>query len=239
MNAIFGFFAKIIGYPMTWIYSLTGNYALSIILLTILIRAILIPLYLKQIKTTSKMAELQAQVNEIQTRYARDRQTMNEKINDLYSQNGVSTYAGCIPTLCQFPIILGLYSLLREPLKYMTAPVMLAAVHESFLWVPDLSQPDSWVLPILAGITTYLSTAVSTAGQDNPAAGAMKGMTYFMPLMIFLFGRSFAAGLTLYWIIGNVFQVIQTVIVNKAKAKAKRSKEIEDEVRKKKMQETK
>jgi len=234
MNAIFGFLAKIIGYPMTWIYQLTGNYALSIVLITVLIRAILIPLYFKQIDQQSKMAELQAQVDDIRVRYARDQQKMNEKINELYSSQGVSTMSGCLPTLIQLPIILGLYQLLRSPLEYMTAPEMLAAVHESFLWVPDLSQPDAWILPILAGLTTYFSTVLSTKGQDAAAAGAMKSMTYFSPLMIFLFGRSFAAGLTLYWFVGNLFLMVQTMLINKKKEKAKLKKQAQLEIEKRK-----
>jgi len=234
MNAIFGFLAKIIGYPMTWIYQLTGNYALSIVLITILVRAILIPLYFKQIDQQAKMAELQSQVEEIRIRYARDQQAMNEKINELYSSKGVSTMSGCLPTLIQLPIILGLYQLLRFPLEYMTAPEMLAAVHESFLWVPDLSQPDAWILPILAGLTTYFSTILSTKGQDAAAAGAMKSMTYFSPLMIFLFGRSFAAGLTLYWFVGNLFLIGQTMLINKKKAKMKLKEQAQLEIEKRK-----
>lgn len=236
MNAILGFLAKIIGYPMTWIYDLTGNYAVSIILLTIVIRGLMIPLYFKQIEQSQKMAEMQTQVEEIKQRYARDQQKMNEKLNELYSQNGISNFSGCLPLLIQFPIIMGLYELLRNPLVHMTSPAMLAAVHESFLWVPDLSQPDSWILPILAGLTTFLQTYFSTKGQDQSTAGAMKGMTYFMPLMIFLLGRSFASGLALYWVIGNIVMIAQTVIMNKMKAKKNLQKQAQAEIEKRQKQ---
>ena len=111
MNAILGFLAKIIGYPMTWIYDLTGNYAVSIILLTIVIRGLMIPLYFKQIEQSQKMAEMQTQVEEIKQRYARDQQKMNEKLNELYSQNGISNFSGCLPLLIQFPIIIILYNI--------------------------------------------------------------------------------------------------------------------------------
>lgn len=232
MTALIGFFAKIIAYPMQFIYNAVNNYALAIIILTALVRIIMIPLYAKQMSSTSKMAELQEKQREIQTRYARDREKMNEKLNELYAENGVSTYAGCLPLLIQFPIMLGLYQLLRSPLLYMTTSNMVAAVHESFLWVPDLSQPDSWILPILAGITTYLTTAVSTQGQDQATAGAMNSMKYFMPLMIFLLGRSLPAGLSLYWFIGNLVMVVQNLIFNDKKKKAKEKKEIEEEVKK-------
>ncbi len=236
MNAILGFLARIIGYPMTWIYDLTGNYAVSIILLTIVIRGLMIPLYFKQIEQSQKMAEMQTQVGEIKQRYARDQQKMNEKLNELYAQNGISSFSGCLPLLIQFPIIMGLYELLRNPLVHMTSPAMLAAVHESFLWVPDLSQPDSWILPIFAGLTTFLQTYFSTKGQDQTAAGAMKGMTYFMPLMIFLLGRSFASGLALYWVIGNLVMILQTAIMNKMKAKKKLQQQAQAEIEKRQKQ---
>ena len=128
MNALFGLLAKIIAYPMTWLYRLTGSYAASIILITFIIRAILIPLQSKSTNQQAKMAELQSQVDEIKVRYARDQATMNEKINELYSKEGIGSMSGCLPLLIQFPIILGLYQLLREPLTYMAGtPGMLAA----------------------------------------------------------------------------------------------------------------
>lgn len=232
MTAIIGFFAKIIAYPMSFIYKFVDNYGLSIILLTILIRALMIPLYAKQMKSTAKMAELSEKQKEIQTRYARDKQKMNEKLTELYQENGVSTYAGCLPLIIQLPILMGLYELLRSPLKYMLESNMIAAVHESFFWVADLSQPDSWIFPLLAGITTYLTTAVSTASADNEAAGAMNAMKYFMPIMIFLLGRSLPAGLSLYWFIGNLVMVIQNMIFNNKKKKERENKQLEAEVKK-------
>ena len=154
---ISGFFATIIGYPMQWIYSLVQNYGISIIILTVIVRLCLLPLYAKQIKTSAKMAGLQAKQKEIQSKYANNRQKMNEELQALYQKEGVSTMSGCLPLIIQLPIIYGLFALLRNPLTYMKAGSMIAAVHESFLWIPDLSQPDAWLLPIIAAITTYFS----------------------------------------------------------------------------------
>lgn len=232
MGAIIGFFAKIIAYPMSFIYKFVDSYGLAIILLTVLIRALMIPLYAKQMKSTAKMAELSEKQKEIQVRYARDKETMNQKLTELYQENGVSTYAGCLPLVIQLPILMGLYELLRNPLQYMLESNMIAAVHESFLWVADLSQPDAWVFPLLAGITTYLTTAIGTASADNSAAGAMNAMKYFMPIMIFLLGRSLPAGLSLYWFIGNLVMVVQNLIFNNKKKKEKQQKAVEEEVQK-------
>ena len=230
MSAITGFFATVIGYPMQWIYSVVHNYGVSIIILTLLVRLCLLPLYSKQIKNSAQMAELQPKLKEIQTRYANNREKMNEEVSKLYEQAGTKPTAGCLPLLIQLPIIYGLFALLRNPLVYMKMTNMIAAVHESFFWVTDLSQPDSWFLPILAGITTYFTSAVSMGGAEGAGGGMMSGMKYFMPILIFLMGRSFPAGLALYWTIGNVVMIAQSFYFNKKKAKEKAREEAEAEV---------
>jgi YidC/Oxa1 family membrane protein insertase len=233
MQAITGFFATIIGYPVQWIYSVINNYGITIIIVTFIVRLCLIPLYAKQMKNSAKMAGLQSKQKEIQARYANDRTKMNEEMQALYQKEGISTMSGCLPLLIQLPIIWGLFALLRNPLQYMTSTNMIAAVHESFLWVTDLSQPDSWILPIIAGVTTYftsvlgMSTSASGASQPN---GMMNSMKYFMPIMIFLMGRSFPAGLALYWAIGNCVTIAQSWFFNKRNAKKKAQEEAEAEV---------
>ena len=223
-----GFLAKIIGYVMQFIYSLVNNYGLSIIILTFLVRLCLLPLYNKQNKYTAAMADLQPKINDIQTKYAADRNTMNEKLNEVYAEAGISPLSGCLPMLIQLPIIFGLFALLRNPLTYMSGSEMAAAVHESFLWVSDLSQPDSWILPLLAGITTYFSTASTSEAGGN----SMVAMKYFFPVMLFLLGRTFPSGLALYWAVGNFFTMLQTYYFMAKKKKKDREKEIEEEVNK-------
>jgi len=226
------YMAIAISYALRFIYDLVNNYGITIIILTVLVRAALIPLYAKQQKSMAKMNELQPKIKEIQTKYATDREKMNEKMNEVYSEAGYSPTSGCLPMVIQFPIIMGLYALLRNPLVYMTgdsAQNMVVAVHEGFLWISDLCQTDPWILPILAGITTFLSVAgTQQAGGD--AAGATKIMQYFFPVMIFLMGRTFPAGLALYWTVGNLVTFVQNKIFNKKKKKEKLKKEVKEEV---------
>ena len=212
MNNFFGLFAKIIGPVLALIYTLVKNYGVSIIILTFLIRLLLIPLYSKQMKYTAKMSEIQPVIKDIQTRYANNKEKMNEEMQKIYQQYGVSPTSGCLPMLIQMPIIFGLFMLLRQPLTYMTAPEMVTAVHEGFFWIPDLCQPDPWILPILAGITTYFTFSVNSG---NDATGMTNSMKYFYPVLIFLIGRSFPAGLALYWAVGNLFTIIQNLYFNK------------------------
>ena len=235
MNAVLGFFATMISYPLILIYQLVKTYGVSIIILTIFVRLCILPLYSRQIKYSAQMAELQPKLKEIQTKYAKDRETMNQKMQELYSKEGVNTASGCLPLLIQMPIIMGLYQLLRYPLNYIKAGFMMMAVHESFLWIPDLSQPDPWILPLLAGITTYFTYQATQTAADTgngAQAGMMNAMKYVFPIMIFAMGRSFPAGLALYWIIGNIFTVIQTLILSNSRKKKKLKDEALEEAKK-------
>lgn len=124
--------------------------------------------------------------------------------------------------LIQMPIIFGLFALLRNPTNFIESNSMLMAVHEAFLWMPDLSQPDPWVLPVLAGFSTFISfsqTQNQTSLGDNSMASMMKMMKYFFPITIVWMGRSFPAGLTIYWFVGTVIQIFQTMGLNRWKKK--------------------
>jgi len=221
---------------MLYIYKLCGSYGLSIILLTILVRALMLPLYAKQNNMTAKMQALQPQIDEINRRYANDKNAASVKLNELYQKNGVNPASGCLPLLIQMPIIMGLFALLRSPLNYITDSSMIIAVHEAFLWISDLCQPDTWILPLVAGISTYFTfSSMNTGGQSMSSMNMMK---YFYPIMIFLMGRSFPAGLALYWAVGNLFTIAQSVFLKKkrddASFKAQATEEAKKNLEKKK-----
>ena len=147
-----GIIAKPIGYLLMLIYRLVGNYGISLIILTFIVKLALYPMYAKQIKSSADMAEMSEKTQEIQRRYANDREKQNEEMQKLYAEVGFNPMSGCLPMLIQFPIIMGLFALLRNPMKYMPGSEMIFANHESFLWIKDLAQPDPWILPILAGL---------------------------------------------------------------------------------------
>ena len=136
----------------------------------------MVPLYAKQMKSSAKMSDAQNKIRDIQTRYANNREKMNEEMQKLYSEEGINPTSGCLPLLIQMPILLGLFQLLRNPLTYMTGPDMVVAVHEAFLWVKDLCQPDSWILPILAGASTYFTFSMMPQ-QEGAGMGAFADMT--------------------------------------------------------------
>ena len=219
-----GILASPMSYLLTWIYDFIGNYGLALLVFTILIKGVMYPLYAKQIKTTMNMSKMQPKIKEIQQKYAKDKALMNQKMAELYKEEGGSMYGGCLPMLIQMIVIMGLFALLRNPMNYISSDKMLFAIHESFLWIPDLAQPDKWVLPIIAGIATFLATYFSQTNQmSGPNADQMKMMTkmmkYVFPVMILLMARSYPAGLALYWSLNQIIQIFYNVRFAKMKKK--------------------
>ncbi len=211
-------------YLLTWIYDLIGNYGLALIAFTVLVKVVMYPLYAKQIKTTTNMSKMQPKIKEIQQKYAKDKTLMNEKMSELYKEEGGSMYGGCLPMLVQMVVIMGLFSLLRNPMNYISSDSMLFAIHEEFLWIPDLSQPDKWILPVVAGIATFIATYFSQTNQTaGPNAEQMqvmnKVMKYFFPVMILVMARSYPAGLAIYWSLNQIIQIFYNIHFAKMKKK--------------------
>lgn len=228
-----GIIAKPIGYLLALIYRLVGNYGISLIILTVIVKLVLYPMYAKQIKSTANMSDMSEKAKEIQNRYANDKEKMNEEMQKLYAETGFNPMSGCLPMLIQFPIIMGLFALLRNPMKYMPDdPTLMFANHESFLWIKDLAQPDLWILPIAAGLATFFAFSMNSAmNMTQPGAnpGQQKAMNaimkYFFPLSILWLARSYPAGLAIYWAGGQFMQIFFNIRINKIKDQMNAEKE--------------
>ncbi len=225
-----GLLATPLGYLLTWLYDITSNYGVSIAILTVIIMLCLYPFYAKQTKSTLKMSEFQPKMREIQQKYAKDKELMNEKLMELYQKEGVSMYGGCLPAVVQMIVIMGLFTLLRNPMAYITSDKMLYAIHESFLWIPDLAQPDRWILPILAAVATFLSFSKSQATQPSMNAQQSKmmmgAMKYFFPVMILWMARSYPAALAIYWFGSQVIRIFYNMRFSKWRKEAAAKKEL-------------
>jgi YidC/Oxa1 family membrane protein insertase len=165
----------------------------------------------------------------LQDRHKNDKEALGREMQKLYKEENYNPAKGCLPMLIQMPIIMGLFALLRNPMMFLgDNHAMLLAVHESFLWIPDLSQADTWILPVAAALTTFLSYRMTmsqtsnTPGNDAGAAMApmMKVMQVFFPVMILMMGRTVPAGLTIYWFLGNIFTIGQTFLLRRMKKQA-------------------
>ncbi len=206
-------------------YKLTKNYGLSIILMTIVIKIILHPLTYKSFQSMKKMSALQPKINEIREKYKNNPQQMNKEISALYKKEKVNPMGGCLPMLLQLPIFYALYTLLSS---------MIELRNESFLWIKDLSLPDTVatikasipllgyringqgftdinILPFIMTATTLLQSRL-TSGDQSSQQGKM--MTYLFPLMFFFIFWNMPSGLVLYWTVQNILTIGQQLFIN-------------------------
>ena len=227
MYTILGVIAKPLGWLLGFLYNFLSDYGITIILFTLIVKLCLYPLYIKQTKSTAKMAEVQPKMQALQRKYANDRETLNIKMAELYKEEKFNPMGGCLPMLIQMPIIMGLFALLRNPLRYMADDSMIFAFHESFMWIKDLSQPDPWILPIIAGVSTFISFTMNQAlsdsgGANNQMNGMMKMMKYIFPIMILWMARSFPSGLALYWAVSQIIQIFFNIHMATLRKRLKR-----------------
>jgi YidC/Oxa1 family membrane protein insertase len=237
---IFGILAQPLAYVLTGLYNVIGSYGLALIILTVIIKLLLYPLYKKQILSTAGMTELSGKMQAIQNKYKDDKEKMNEKISELYKEEGVNPMAGCLPMIVQMIVIMGLFQLLRYPLTYLTSEKMVFAIHESFLWINDLAQPDPWILQVLAGIATFISFWLSSQmgsmpGQaPNQSNAMMNVMKYGFPIMIVWLAKTYPAGLALYWFISQFIQIFYNIRFAQIRRKLREESEAKMKKKKKK-----
>ena len=232
----------VIAKPLLWIlellYGLIGNYGIAIIVLTLIVKLCLYPLYIKQTKSMAKMSTVQPKMQALQNRYANDKEMLNVKMAELYKEEGFNPMSGCLPMIIQMPIIMGLFALLRNPLMYMDeeSSSMIFAFHEKFLWIEDLSQPDKWILPIIAGVATFIAFTMNRLLQDNGGADAqtqqmnsmMKMMQYIFPLMILWLARTYPSGLSVYWAVSQIIQIGFNIHLTTIRKKIRKEAEIQE-----------
>ena len=173
------------------------------------------------------MADMQPKIQEIQRKYANDKETMNQKLAEFYQEENYNPAKGCMPMIVQMIVIMALFAVLRNPMTYITNEEMYFAIHESFLWIKDLSQPDLWILPLLAGGFTFLSqwlNKLTNPTMQGTSNMMMNMMMYFFPIMILWLARSYPSGLALYWFVGQFIQVFFNLRLNQIRRKIVKEK---------------
>ncbi|WP_057828304.1 membrane protein insertase YidC [Liquorilactobacillus cacaonum] len=185
-----------------------NSYGLGIILFTIIIRVILFPLMVYQMKSMRKTTELQPQLKALQSKYStKDAETqskLREEQQRLYAEAGVNPVAGCLPMVIQMPILIALYQAILRSDVLKTG---------TFLWMKLGDKDPYFVLPILAAIFTFLTSKLSVMSQPEQN-GMTTAMTYGMPIFILITAISLPSALSLYWVIGNAFSAGQTLLIN-------------------------
>ncbi len=212
---------------LLFLYANLGhNFVIAISVLTVVLRLITLPLSISQARSTRRTTALQPLMAELQKKYAGNREKLAQEQQRLYKEAGANPLSGCLPTLIQFPIWIGLYQTITSvladtPVELMsmgkniytsvTSFAHVIPLQNHFLWL-NLAKPDPspFVLPILVGGTMYLQQKLmtkTTAASDPQQASMNNTMQLMMPLMFGYFTTQFSAGLALYFVVSNVIGI--------------------------------
>ena len=157
------------------------------------------------------MTEIQPEIKIIQAKYKKDPAKLNEETMKLYKEKGVNPLGGCLPLLIQMPVLTALFYVFRNP--------QFNGIN--FLWIADLSKPDHlFILAILSGITTYISSTLLAAKGDNAQAKQAGTMNIVMGVFLTVMSLSMNAALVIYWVFGNLFQITQTLVIKRNNKKS-------------------
>ena len=203
MSYIYNLLKQFLAFLLNTTDKYVGNFGISIIIVTILIKILLLPLTLKQDKSMKEMKKLQPELEKIKEKYANDKQMLNIKTMELYKEHKVNPLGGCLPLLLQLPILFALFGVLRNG---------IIPKDSSFLWL-KLSVPDPfYVLPVLNGAVSFFQQKLTGSADSNPQ---MKNMMYIFPIMMIMFSLKMPSGLQLYWLTSSILAVVQQYFIMK------------------------
>ncbi|MEK3732814.1 MULTISPECIES: YidC/Oxa1 family membrane protein insertase [Paenibacillus] len=177
-----------------------GEYGLSVLVMVLIVRTLILPLTLKQVRSSKAMQAIQPEIQKVREKYKDNPEKMQMETMKLFQEHKVNPMAGCFPLLLQMPIFIALYHSI-----YYNGELR---GHE-FLWM-QLGQPDKlFILPLLAAITTYLQTKMMMKMNPSPQMGMMQFMLFVYPILIFVMSFQFPSALPLYWFYSNLYTIVQ------------------------------
>ena len=190
---------------LRWIQGYVVNWGVAIIILTFIVRIVMFPLAFTGMKSMRKMSQLNPQIKAIREKYKKNKERMNKEIMQFYSQNKINPMGGCLPMVLQIPIFIALYQALLPAIELRHNPFIF--------WMTDLSAYDyTYILPILMGVSMFVQTSLT----PNPAMDATQAkMMKWMPVMMVFFFLSMPSGLVLYWVVSNMFSIVQQLLINR------------------------
>ena len=202
MSYLYNLLKQFLALLLTTTDKYVGNFGVSIIVVTILIKIALLPLTLKQDKSMKEMKKIQPELEKLKEKYANDKQMLNIKTMELYKEHKVNPLGGCLPLLLQLPILFALFGVLRSG---------IIPTDSSFLWM-KLSEPDPFfILPVLNGAVSFLQQKLMGT-SDN---AQMKNMMYVFPIMMIVISYKMPSGLQIYWLTSSLIAVIQQYFIMK------------------------
>jgi len=204
----------IIAKPLFWllekIHSYVGNWGWSIVLLTLLIKAVFFPLSAASYKSMARMKAITPRMQALRERFKGDPQKMHAALMELYKTEKVNPFGGCLPVVIQIPVFISLYWVLLSSVEMRGAPWIL--------WIHDLSQQDPFfILPVLMAVSMFLQTRLNPTPPDPVQAKMMM----FMPIAFSVMFFFFPAGLVLYYVVNNVLSIAQQYYITRMMGKPK------------------
>ncbi|MCL4424877.1 MAG: YidC/Oxa1 family membrane protein insertase [Firmicutes bacterium] len=205
--------ADVMRHGMTYFFNFTGSYGAAIILLTLVVRVVLLPLSIAQVRQMARTQALNPEIEALRRKYKNDPERLNRETVELWKKHKANPMSGCLLILIQFPIWIALLQVLQH-YPY--------AQEASFLWLKDLAKPDNlFILPILAAVTTYWQTKISTPATTDKSQNFM---FIGMPILIGWMSLQFPSGLALYWVTSNLFGIVQQYLTPVAPLKKEEAK---------------
>ncbi len=203
-----------------------AGWGLSIVLLTVVIRAALVPLTLRQFRSMQSLQRVQPQMKALQAKYKDDKQRLNQEMMAFYRENKVNPLGSCLPLAFQMPVFVGLFYMLRKDLRHNICPQVnpLHAVHThpcgahngaEFLFIPDLTNRATGAVLIVLIVLYVGSQLASSLLMSVTADKTQRNLMLFLPLIFVTFILQFPAGLIVYWITTNCWTIVQQYIVRK------------------------
>ncbi len=195
---------------LKFLYGLLGSYGLAIIVFTFIIRIVLTPLMMQQVRSQKAMSALQPLLQEIQKKYAKDKEKLNQETMRLYKEAGVNPLGGCLPLFIQMPILGGLYYAL---MSLSTTPEFRAP----FLWLPNLAEKEGFpyilIITMVASQFLYQRIMTPPTPSADPQQQATTRMMQFMPLLFAVMFINFPSGIVLYWVATNLVSIGQQYLI--------------------------
>ncbi|MDO9535706.1 MAG: YidC/Oxa1 family membrane protein insertase [Bacillota bacterium] len=210
---------------LSYFYIVAGsNYGIAIIMLSAVVNIITFPLTRKQIQSSKKLQDIQPELKKLQEKYKHDKEKYNKVTMEYMKENKVNPLGGCLPLIVQFPIIIAVFHLLRDPSLIAQRVEMLGyEFSSSFLFGLDLVEPDPiYLLPIMAAAATFFHQRMVLTDPKQ------KMMLYIFPVMIMVISVSFPSGLVLYWLTNSIFSIGNHFLMKSSDGKLK---EIKDNVK--------
>ncbi len=219
------------------LYSVFGNLGVSIVVMTLLIRALLLPFSLPSLKAREKMEKVRPEIDKLKKKFKNNPKELKKAQAELYQKYNINPLSGCLPQIVMVVILIGLYRSLNSFLE--NGVIDGVVISTEFLWL-DLTVPDStFVLPVLAGVSQLLMSLMISPGSEvrdivpnkakskkiqqenvkeeemaDMAKNMQQQMIYIMPLMTGFIASRFPSGLAVYWVVANLFGIVQQYFVS-------------------------